>query len=244
MKLPQKATCLPIVWQTRKLLLYVYFFIVALCRYREISLFRDAVKYFPRWWHSVQRNNNPLEYDQPWIVYGAIQFLNNILKPNMTVWEYGSGSSTLYFARRVKQVFSIENNPEWFAYLTTVIDNQKVNNVTRQLIENQPTAPDKYFSKFDNTCFENYVRSIDTMNNSGLDIVLVDGRARTACILHAMRKVKQGGWLIVDNSDRDYYFNGNRELFDPAKWEATHFVGAVPYTFSFSKTSFFRKKYE
>jgi precorrin-6B methylase 2 len=244
MTLSQKITRLPLIWQTRKILLFTRYFFAALCKYKKISLFRDTVKYFPCWWRSVKRNNNPLEYDQPWIVYGAIAFLNNILNSDMTVWEFGSGSSTLYFARRVKQVFSIENNPEWFSYLTTVVDTQKVSNVNRQLIENQQTASEQYFSKSEKTYFQDYAQSINALNSKSLDLVLIDGRARTACIMHAMEKIKQGGWLIVDNSERNYYFDGNDDLFDTSKWEAMHFVGPTPYTFSFSRTSFFKKKYE
>jgi hypothetical protein len=71
---------------------------------------------------------------------------------------------------------------------------------------------------------------------------LVDGRARKACIVHAIPKIKQGGYLIIDNSDRNYYFEQNEILFDKEKWESIHFEGPVPYSFDFSKTSFFKRK--
>ena len=36
----------------------------------------------------------------------------------MNVCEYGSGGSTIYFAKRTTSVVSIEDNPEWYALVT------------------------------------------------------------------------------------------------------------------------------
>ncbi|GHT13802.1 hypothetical protein AGMMS4956_10560 [Bacteroidia bacterium] len=284
--LPQKLTYLPIVWEVRKILLFLRYFAVALCRYPKIQLISDTVKDFPTWWKTVRRNNDFLSYDQPWIVFGAKRFLDTILKKNMSVWEYGSGSSTLYYAKRVKQVYSIENDKNWFEHIfrvlkilpmalvnsqqstvnsqqstvnsqqstvnsqqstvnsqqSTVNSQQSTVTINYQLFEADEQMTDlRFFSKSDNKTFEKYVKSIDKMPDNSLDVVMVDGRARTACIAHSMAKVKQGGWLIVDNSDRKYYFENNNELFDITKWEQQEFIGLVPYTFQFSKTSFFQK---
>ena len=57
-----------------------------------------------------------------------------------------------------------------------------------------------------------------------------------------MSKVEVGDYLIVDNSDCDYSFENNEDLFDKNKWVSTHFVGQTPYTFSFSKISFVKKR--
>jgi hypothetical protein len=191
-----------------------------------------------------------LDYDQPWIVFKAKEFLDGILKSDMTVWEYGSGSSTLYFARRVKQVYSVENDKEWFVHLNNRIEIEQMKNVHYRLIETEEANKEDlnsiYISAFKKGEFlKNYATSINIIPDNSLDIVLIDGRARRACIAHAMSKVKQGGYLIVDNSDRSYYFiNPNEILFDITKWNSKHFIGPVPYGFHFGKTSFFKKVYK
>jgi hypothetical protein len=238
----------PVIWELRKIILCNLAWIQALLKLKKLSILRDTITYFPRYYKSIKRNNNPLAYDQPWIVFKAKELLDAILKDDMTVWEYGSGSSTLYFARRVKQVYSIENDKEWFAHLSAQIEAQQVKNVSYALVEaNEVTGRELdalYFSKStlnDGGYFESYAKSIDAIPDGSLSIALVDGRARGACIAHAIPKIKTGGYLIVDNSDRSYYFDNNEVLFDSSKWESKHFVGPVPYTFSFSKTSFFKK---
>lgn len=244
MPLPKKITYLPVVWQVRKALLFCKFFIIALVRYKDLSLISQTSRYFSQWNKSVRRNNNPLDYDQPWIVYGAIDFIKSIIKSEMTVWEYGSGSSTLFYARRVSKVYSIENDKLWYEHILQTMNDQSISNVVYKLIPHDIEDEEnvsEFISKSTKKTFRTYVQSINDIPNESLDIVIIDGRARAACISYAMPKVCDGGYLIVDNSDRAYYFEGNDELLDNNKWEGMHFIGLVPYTFSFSKTSFYRK---
>jgi hypothetical protein len=127
------------------------------------------------------------------------------------------------------------------------LNNQQIKNVDCRLVESEsiehehPCNYQSSSSLYKGSCFESYVKSIDRFSDNYFDIVFVDGRARDACIFHAKDKVKQGGYLIIDNSDRDHYFKGNDYLFDSKQWKEYHFIGAVPYSFDFSKTSFFQK---
>ena len=243
MALSKKITYLPVIWQLRKLLLFLKFFIIALSRYQDVSLLKSTWHYLPQWNRTVKRDNDPLSYDQPWIVFGAIDFLKAILAKDMVVWEYGSGSSTLFYARRVEKVYSVENDELWYNHLERFLEEKQITNVTYMLHQDEGEAKltdEKFVSKSANKLFRKYVESIDIISDNSLDIVMIDGRARSSCISQSIPKVKKGGYLIVDNSDRDYFAN-NQELFHLDKWEAKHFVGQTPYTFSFSKTSFFKR---
>lgn len=62
---------------------------------------------------NVLHSRTPLELEIPWFSYAAIEFLEKALQPQMTVCEYGSGGSTIFFARRVRAVYAIEDNPKW-----------------------------------------------------------------------------------------------------------------------------------
>src|SRR5947207_1419073 len=83
--------------------------------------------------HSVLNGKMPLDLELPWFSYAAIDFLEGWLKPQMTVCEYGSGGSTLFFARRVKSVYSIEDNPKWLELVTKRLEHKCVGNVTLKL---------------------------------------------------------------------------------------------------------------
>src|SRR5689334_13154235 len=78
--------------------------------------------------HNVINGKTPLDLELPWFSYAAIDFLQDYLKPDMVVCEYGSGGSTLFFARRAKSVFSIEDNPRWFELVSRRLQEQSVGN--------------------------------------------------------------------------------------------------------------------
>src|SRR5688572_22901839 len=44
----------------------------------------------------------------PWYTYSAIDFLAERLPPDATVFEFGAGHSTLWYARRVARVVSVD----------------------------------------------------------------------------------------------------------------------------------------
>lgn len=165
---------------------------------------------------SLMGRLNPVDIRLPWICYEAIWSLEACLKKNMKVFEYGCGGSTLFFADRGCSVVSIEHNPEWCSLIGSLISNH--NNASRihlQLQEPQSNdlsmlyqdetvctsfSPD-YFG-FD---FADYVKSILSYPDSHFDIVLVDGRARRSCIFYSIPKIKTGGLLVIDNTERHEY---------------------------------------
>ena len=76
----------------------------------------------------------PADLELPWFAYAAIDFLDGFLQPHMTVCEYGSGGSTLFFARRVKSVFSIEDNAEWFNRISELLRAKAIGNVDSEIV--------------------------------------------------------------------------------------------------------------
>src|SRR5687767_11722284 len=78
---------------------------------------------------SVNKTTTPLDLELPWFSYAAIDFLDTYLQSYMKVCEYGSGGSTLFFSRRVKSVYSIEDNAEWFSLVTNKVEEKNIRNV-------------------------------------------------------------------------------------------------------------------
>jgi hypothetical protein len=90
--------------------------------------------------------------------------------------------------------------------------------------------------------FKNYASFIDKFENEYFDVILVDGRSRPSCIMHSIPKLKKGGYLILDNSDRSYY---TVELKDTLKVNFTVIIdkyGASPYVDFFTKSTIWKKK--
>ena len=211
------------------------------------------VKQFSQWYKDKKSSNTTLNRALPWMTYDAIDFLSDICKRDMHVFEWGSGGSTLFFASRCKQVTTIEHDTTWSGYLKEKLEELKLNNVNFKEIRGEEIDdfdekdfrnPNDFISKNKNSIglsFENYVKVIDSYPKDYFDIVVVDGRARNSCIKYALPHVKKGGFLVVDNSDRKYYLSSFSELFNPQKWEKTEFHGPVFSQHAFSKTSFFKR---
>src|SRR6185436_12325922 len=82
---------------------------------RTITHLAFHPQYIPRCvTHNLINGKSPLDLQIPWFSYAAIDFLEKHLREDMSVCEYGSGGSTIFFAKRTKSVFSIENDPQWF----------------------------------------------------------------------------------------------------------------------------------
>jgi hypothetical protein len=206
-------------------------------RWREY--FTD-LGYFLQWRKYRTSSKGTLDYRIPWLVFGSIGFLNRWLSNSMKVYEYGSGGSTLYFADHVGSVVSVEHDKEWYNAAAAVINKEALAHVAYRLIEPvsyegpqldflQPEHYTSSFREYKGYEFSTYARSIDAYADDTFDLVVVDGRVRASCILHALSKIKKGGALLLDNADRSFYLTPFPELMNTAKWKQLVFEGHFPY---------------
>ncbi len=209
-----------------------------------------AVRYYQRWKASLQPNRNSVVDEQPWITFPVIDLLNNYINGDTKVFEYGGGGSTLFFVNRASEVVTVEHDKSWFGTLQTMISNKKINNWRGNLIEpeiastaaNLNTAnPEDYYSTIGKT-FKAYTTAIDKYPDNYFDIVLVDGRSRPSCIKHSIPKIKQGGLLVVDNSDRDYYFTYFTAILKKDFKLLYNKKAPSPYASFFTQTGVWMKK--
>src|SRR3982751_3960306 len=91
-------------------------------------------QYIPKCFtHNVMNGKTGLDLQLPPFCYAATDFLSKHLQSHMTVCEYGSGGSTLFFARHARSVFSIESDAQRYDLVTQHIRKQSVRNVRVQL---------------------------------------------------------------------------------------------------------------
>jgi hypothetical protein len=65
----------------------------------------------------VDASGDPL----PWITYPAIDFLSQFDFSEASVFEWGSGFSTLWWSKRCKQIASVESNSPWAPYIKRLL---------------------------------------------------------------------------------------------------------------------------
>ena len=155
---------------------------------------------------AVHQLQDMVALDIPWWTYDAIAWVERYLQahPNASVFEYGSGASTVWLAKRAKTVVSLEHDKHWFDALKPKLE--PFQHVTLMLESPKPTAQKSpYVSpKAKGLDFESYVHAIHRSPTS-FDIIVIDGRARIACLQQAIKKLNPKGVLLLDNSNRTRY---------------------------------------
>jgi len=205
-------------------------------------IFKDPrrLRFIPQWISSFLPGKAAFKDGTVWMPFEAREWLESFLKKNMNAFEWGSGGSTLFIAQRVKNLVSIEHNPDWYVKIGQLLKEKGFSNCRYFLKEPQAGGTDyfsssKYYRGFS---FEEYCKIIDSYPDNYFDLVLVDGRARTFCISHALKKIRPRGYLLLDDSDNTGYAPGKELLKD---WERKNFFGPKPYVINFYHTTLWQK---
>jgi hypothetical protein len=185
----------------------------------------------------------------PWIPIKAKLWLDKNLKHNMILYEYGSGISTLYFSSKVKEIHSIEHDKDWYEKMNEKLQKMEKQNYEYSLIEpdfqyekDSRRTSSIYNSQLENyqySNFKKYVKSIDKYPDKYFDLIFIDGRARIACILHSIKKIQSGGFIVLDNSDEKQYKIAHKIL---KKYKKLDFFGIAPSNpyLKYTKISFWK----
>ncbi len=116
----------------------------------------------------------------PWITYPCLEFLSRLDFSACSIFEYGSGSSTLWWAARAQNVRSVERETDWY-----------------QLIK--PRLPSNAQLEL---CADE-TRYADTILATGtqFDVVVIDGAVRFPCAQALLPALKSTGIIILDNTE-------------------------------------------
>lgn len=220
---------------------------------RKMSEFKHNWVNYDRWMNSFKPGRNSVNDESAWITFDALDYLSAWLRPEHRVFEFGGGGSTLFFCKKTASVVTVEHHREWFETLEKVMQEKGYSNWQGYFVESDlvadwhllDAANPKHFRSNSpdqkNRSFERYARMIAPFDDGFFDLVLVDGRARTSCIAQAIPKVKTGGLLVVDNSERPYYLPAFKEVFAQQFKVELDTYAPVPYSPDFSTTLILRK---
>lgn len=201
--------------------------------------FTDFEGYKPSWYSISKlpfvlktylevRRTPIMEKPVPFLTMDAIRFMDKLVRPGMDVLEIGGGNSSLWFLKRGAKLTTYEHDPQWASMVKSKVKEH----------------PEYYNAE---NFFLRIMQGTDVLNDlekledKHFDILLVDCMnaytCRTECIRIAKGKVKDGGWVILDNSD------------NPANWPADEimngkelhrFTGYAPMSLFVDQTSFWR----
>ena len=136
-------------------------------------------------------NNYRRRYpDRPWLTPAANEFLISILKDSDIALEFGSGNSTLWFARRIQHLTSVEHNQDWYQKVQQMLKENGQDNVDYNCYPREQDGDGSLSA---------YVMQAAQFAPGSLDMVLVDGIYRDHCALKALKLICPGGILVIDN---------------------------------------------
>jgi hypothetical protein len=169
----------------------------------------------------------------PWYSYPAIQWLQARIRGSDSVFEFGAGQSTLWFAAHVREIVSVEHDVEWHRRLRVQIGP----NVTL-LLRHPADAPEHGIVRGEGREGSEYAAAIDVYPQQTFDLIAVDGVERVECVRHSISRLRPDGLLILDNSDRPGLRAGI-DLLGQEGFGRVDFHGLVPAFGTYSCTSVF-----
>ena len=160
---------------------------------------------------------NPL----PWYTYPAIECLDKMNLFGKTVFEYGSGFSTLYWSKKAKSVTAVEHDKSWFEKISP---------------QAPPNTTIHYVPEMDR-----YAQAPLQIPGSGgkYDIIIVDGQERYKCAQAALQCLKDDGFIILDNAD---WFPNTVNLLSNAGLIRIDLIGLGPINVYTWNTMLFLKR--
>lgn len=166
-------------------------------RKNKLLYFLKPIYFTRRILHKIYELNHP---DEPWLSQGAVNFCDRHLSEDQIGFEWGSGRSTAWFGKRLKSLLSIEHDPNWHATVLGMLRERNLDNVECRYIPLEHHLDEPTHTHYEKT--PEYVKAIEEFNDETIDFVVVDGHYRQACIMSSLNKIKPGGLLLADNTNR------------------------------------------
>jgi len=161
-----------------------------------------------RWFRSlfaIYDIDDLVRLDIPWWTFDAIDAVDQYLaaKPGARVFEWGSGASTVWLAKRAGEVISVEHDSTWADVVAPRIAGFDHVTLTRVAAQAEGRIGSGKFG-FEGQYFDRYVSAIRDVQEQ-FDLIVIDGRAREACLEEALARLAPGGLILFDDFKRARY---------------------------------------
>jgi predicted O-methyltransferase YrrM len=136
---------------------------------------------------------------QPWLPKKFMELFESWETKDWKMWEFGSGFSTSWFARRVGTLWSIEHSHQWHESVKKACKKKSNVHLLRKDLD------------------KGYAEKILEFQDKFFDFVLVDGRNRVECLKNSKEKAKK--IIALDNGLRERYHSAVALMAADPKWD-------------------------
>jgi hypothetical protein len=129
----------------------------------------------------------------PWYTFPAIDLLSQKEFKDRSILEFGSGNSTIWWARRASSVVALENDRKWCDKISGMISA----NVSLH-----------YIADYGLQCADQVI------GTTLFDIIVIDGFDRFKAAQIAVQRLAEHGAIIVDNAEGYWGAEGTHPIMD------------------------------
>ncbi len=163
-----------------------------------------------------RRDGSPI----PWMNYQVIMLLEDRLKPDLSLFEFGSGYSTAFYAARVGHVTSVEKDAGWHAIVRQTLPA----NVELILFDAAGGVP---YSQM-------------ALHLGGkVDVMVIDADDRIECLMAAPAALTDRGVILLDDAQREEYREGIAKFIVESGFRKLDFEGLKPGAIGAYRTTVF-----
>lgn len=175
------------------------------------------------WFDAFKTKSAIDEHGQPipWVTYSFIDFIKERITKEHDIFEFGSGNSTIFYAKLARSVHSVEHDKDWFE------KSSKIN------------LPNVKMIQCDLVPGGDYSKSAAGTGNK-FHVIIVDGRDRVNCCKEAVNSLTDDGIIVLDDSERTEYQEAHSFL-KAQGFKYLPFSGMAPGVIISKYTSIFYK---
>lgn len=136
----------------------------------------------------------PVDLGVPWWSFLAIRRADELFG-GRKIFEYGTGGSTLRYAKIATSIHCVEDDNRWATLVRERLSTDGISNCTIQVVEFDFDNPVNFEAS-------EYLHALHEKDR--YDVIIIDGqdktfRERIACFRHAEPLIGKGGLIVVDD---------------------------------------------
>jgi hypothetical protein len=209
-----------------------------------------ALRDYRRWRAALRDGANPLDERRAWLTFAAERALDAAVGKGTRAFEWGTGGSTPALVDRGASLVSVDSDEAWGTIVGDRLPDGADWTLHAIAPEVDPSAlnrsaadPAAYTSAspgYASMTFRAYASAIDRYPDGHFDVVLIGGRSRPSCLVHALPKLAPGGLLVLDHAERPWYSRALQAATAEGLERIDH-TGPGPYRDTFWVTSMLRR---
>jgi predicted O-methyltransferase YrrM len=173
-------------------------------------------------------------YPEMWI--SEIRFIEKTLielaqyTKFINVLEWGSGFSTIYFSKFLKQKgipfkwIAIEHFVPWYEKVISMLTENNLSNEVECILINPTSEPDKNIQETYN--MDEYINLPSTFDIN-FDLIIIDGRKRSECLKTASTVLSADGVAILHDAEREWFHDGFKYYVNGGEFVTTNITPAA-----------------